>query len=493
MVTLYYMRRYVQFIKDLLETESGAFKLTESVNTWLSDTAAALASLRAELGESNDLDALRYQSLQSLGAAACKFRQDVYARLDLSETIDRDIESVRGLLNDALAVIDHSIAANKRDDGLYHAYNIAHFNGGTVPVNPLYPMLEGQVAALSAGTIDAKEATEVLNALFASSIYREGQNSFMLYPDRALPNFLERNQLAVDAVLAIPLLADMINSEDGRIVIKDAEGVLRFNPDFTNASGLTEALDVINGEYGDAVARDRDAIFDLYESVFHHSEFTGRSGTMFGFEGLGSVYWHMVSKLLLAVGENYVAADEGDTDAESLQQLGELYYRVRGGLSFNKTPEEYGAFPTDPYSHTPKHAGARQPGMTGQVKEEIVSRFMELGIRVRDGRVSIEPSLLRPQEFAERARSFCYLNVDNNWSEVELPKSSIAFTWCQVPFVYVVDDAASEILTIEFEDGSSQESDKLEIPHEISKSIFARDGNVRRISVTLNSKRLFGS
>ena len=37
-----------------------------------------------------------------------------------------------------------------------------------------------------------------------------------------------------------------------------------------------------------------------YESVFEHRSYTGRSGTMFGYQGLGSVYWHMVSKLMLA-------------------------------------------------------------------------------------------------------------------------------------------------------------------------------------------------
>ena len=105
---------------------------------------------------------------------------------------------------------------------------------------------------------------------------------------------------------------------------------------------------------------------------------------MFGFEGLGSIYWHMVSKLLLAIQENFFAARDSGTDEETCSRLGALYYAVRDGIGFNKTPSEYGAFPMDPYSHTPKHAGAQQPGMTGQVKEEVLSRFGELGVRVRE-------------------------------------------------------------------------------------------------------------
>ena len=45
----------------------------------------------------------------------------------------------------------------------------------------------------------------------------------------------------------------------------------------------------------------------------------------------------------------------------------------------------YGAFPTDPYSHTPAGKGAQQPGMTGQVKEDVISRFGELGVEVKNG------------------------------------------------------------------------------------------------------------
>ena len=39
----------------------------------------------------------------------------------------------------------------------------------------------------------------------------------------------------------------------------------------------------------------------------------------------------------------------------------------------------------DAYSHTPYKSGAKQPGMTGQVKEEIITRMGELGCFVEDG------------------------------------------------------------------------------------------------------------
>jgi hypothetical protein len=61
------------------------------------------------------------------------------------------------------------------------------------------------------------------------------------------------------------------------------------------------------------------------------------------------------------------------------------YRRIRDGLGFRKDPAAYGAFPTDCYSHTPAHAGAQQPGMTGQVKEEVLTRLGELGFVLADG------------------------------------------------------------------------------------------------------------
>ena len=493
MVTLYYMRRYIQFLATLLDGDSGSFALTKEVDTWFGETATALAGLRTELGRMSGLDALRYRSLRELGTAAANFRERVYTQSTLRGTCERGVDSVRDLLSDARAIIDHSIAANKRDDGLYHTYNIAAFDDEAVSVRSLYPMLEGQVAALSAGTIRPDEAAEVIEALFASKIYRANQNTFMLYPDRDLPGFLERNRLPENQVKAIALLDSMLERGDGRIVTRDAEGCLRFNADFTNEGDLNAALDGIADDHEAAVASDRSAILALYESVFRHSEFTGRSGTMFGFEGLGSIYWHMVSKLLLALSENYFGALDDGASPDVLRQLGELYYRIRAGIGFNKTPADYGAFPTDPYSHTPKHAGARQPGMTGQVKEEVLTRFAELGIRVHDGCVSIQPALLRALEFAEQARLFRYLDVDNNWQALSLPESSLAFTWCQVPFVFLLGDWAQPGLKVELNDGSHTIHPDFTLPVGLSSDLFARNGRVRKVTATLDPAMLFDS
>ena len=314
----------------------------------------------------------------------------------------------------------------------------------------------------------------------------------MLYPDRPLPGFLEKNRIPAGAVEEIALLRRMIAADDDRIVSHGGDDCYRFNADFTNVGDLDAQLDALSGPYGDDVDASREPLHDLYETVFRHREFTGRSGTMFGFEGLGCIYWHMVSKLLLATQENFFAATESGAGADNCQRLGGLYYRVREGIGFNKTPVEYGAFPTDPYSHTPGHGGAQQPGMTGQVKEEILSRFGELGVRVAEGMVRFEPRLLRAREFSSETRRFRFVDVDGEWQDLAIPASGLAFTWCQVPIVYRLRSAGPATLSITLHDGTIQTLPEPSLPGNLSAELFRRSGHIVRIELDIPRGALLG-
>ncbi len=147
-------------------------------------------------------------------------------------------------------------------------------------------------------------------------------------------------------------------------------------------------------------------MLDIFEEIFNHKSFTGRSGTFFGYEGLGSIYWHMVSKLLLSVQETSLQAIENKESEVIIGKLLDHYYEINAGIGVDKSPELYGAFPTDPYSHTPAGKGAQQPGMTGQVKEDVLSRFGELGVFVKDGKLVFDPRLLRKEEFLKEPNNF---------------------------------------------------------------------------------------
>jgi hypothetical protein len=495
MVTLCYMRRYVAFFQDLLDEESEDVRLSAEVSRWLSDTMLALNDIRSALGRRPLDDRQRFVALEQLGLAASRYRKSAYADHPFKETVAHPIGDIRSMLAAVLIVIDRSISSNKREDGLYHAYNLMDLEGDSeVAVEHLYPMLEGQVAALSSGAMGAAEAISLIEALCDSELYRPDQRSFMLYPDRELPGFLEKNQVPSDAVDAVPLLRKLLQNGDERILAQDAAGTVRFNADISNAGALNARLDLMTPEYGEELEAARRPIRDLYESVFRHRAFTGRSGGMFGFEGLGCIYWHMVSKLLLAVQENFFSAvAEEDIHPDNCRRLGELYYRIRDGLGFNKTPAEYGAFPIDPYSHTPGHSGARQPGMTGQVKEGVLARFGELGVRIVDGRVRFEPMLLREQEFLEAPSQFRFLDVDDEWINLAVPGQALAFTWCQVPIIYRLVDSPVAMINVIFDDGRNIVLDELCLSQELSAELFDRNGHVRRIEVSFSKGHLLGS
>jgi hypothetical protein len=222
-------------------------------------------------------------------------------------------------------------------------------------------------------------------------------------------------------------------------------------------------------------------VLAVYEHVFVHKEFTGRSGTMYKYEGIGCIYWHMVAKLLLAAQEVYEKAWKKGEDDAIVGALHDHYYDIRAGLGFMKTPAEFGAFPLDAYSHTPGFAGAKQPGMTGQVKEEILARWGELGVYVDDGGVTFKPALLRNEEYVTSDAVFTYRDVGGRERSIDLPAGSLAFTFCQVPVVYTRSDEAS--VAVRYADGRVERCEGHTLPAKVSTLVFARDGSVERIDV----------
>ena len=78
MVTLYYMRRYVRFLQQLIAEESRTIDLSSEVNQWLEETAAALSNIRPLLGADPISAAQRYEALVQIAQAASRYREVVY-------------------------------------------------------------------------------------------------------------------------------------------------------------------------------------------------------------------------------------------------------------------------------------------------------------------------------------------------------------------------------------------------------------------------------
>jgi hypothetical protein len=131
--------------------------------------------------------------------------------------------------------------------------------------------------------------------------------------------------------------------------------------------------------------------------------------------------------------------------------------------------------------------------MTGQVKEEVLSRFGELGLRVDSGALRFDPRLLRACEFQAAPRQFRYLDVDGEWQQLTVPASSLAYTWCQVPIVYRLIGEDRPALAVTLRDGSVETLPQLSLPADLSAELFRRSGLIRRISLDLPPGMLLGA
>ena len=480
MVTLYYLRRFLSFMDQLLAEASGEVKISSELATFFTRVKTTLEAHQNLLNGSIS-DADRKLVLDGLGEPASDYRKRIYEAGFSGSYTTVSIADVRSFARMAAAYMEHSIDANKRTDGLYHAYNLMTVTETGVKISYLPEMLEGQVAVLSSKYLSAHEGTEVLDALKASALFRKDQYSYILYPNKELPRFVDKNCIPAARAEASELVNVLVADGNKTVVLRDRNGLYHFNGMFNNVNSLHAALDALPANYAALVAKDRTLLATVFEEVFDHKSFTGRSGTFFGYEGLGSIYWHMVSKLLLAAFENTNAALDGD-DPTLVGRMFDHYFEILAGIGAHKSPELYGAFPTDPYSHTPGGKGAQQPGMTGQVKEDLISRFGELGVHVSDGQLSFVPKILRKEEFLTASKTFNYITLDNQKASIALEEGTLAFTYCQVPVVYRLGESASITVVTE---ASTSTIPGTTLGIEWTRELFQRTGKVVRLEVSV--------
>ncbi len=483
MVTLYYLRRYLVLFSDIFNSSKiSEVQVSEEVVEFFN---AIIEIFKANLilldGLISDKD--RKGILDKLGSAGNDYRNKIYSKGMSEKRRTITVSELREFLDLTLKHIDHTIEVNKRKDNLYHAYNLMKVeNGEGISIRHLYEMLEGQVAVLSSGYLAATDSLKVLDALRASALYRKNQSSYLLYPDRQLLRFVEKNNISKEDFQKSILLRKLIEDGNRQIVIPDMNGGIHFHSDFRNADVLKTALEELrSSEYQTLVQKDKEIVLDIYERLFDHQSFTGRSGTFYKYEGLGCIYWHMVSKLLLAVAEVITRAEENDESAAVKKRLADHYHKIREGVGAHKSPSIYGAFPTDPYSHTPGHIGVQQPGMSGQVKEDIVSRFIELGVLIKNGKLTFMPILLRKNEFLKAPKSYRYYNINGIEQSINLEIGTLAFTFCQVPIVYHI--SRGQKIHITGSDGSLKEIRTCSLDESQSASIFNRRGEISQIDV----------
>jgi hypothetical protein len=471
------MRRFVMFVKDLYAGSTlDSFRVSDEIRCFFEDIYSTFINAESSLETGFD-DKLRRSVTDKLGTAGSDYRTKIYQGFTgIKGSVAKiDLDNFFAV---TLRFIDQSIEVNKRQDNLYHAYNLVAFSDNVITIRQLYEMLEGQVAVLSSGKLSPDEAIDLLDALRNSSLYRPDQESYILYPNKKLPLFLDKNLIPKEDIDRIKLLKDLVTSGDTSIVTTDRKGCYHFNAGFNNAGFLTAALTRLKAESAlNVTGNDQRAIEQLYERLFDHQSFTGRSGTFYKYEGLGCIYWHMVSKLLLSIGENIQQAAFHDAGSERVNRLLKHYNAVQKGIGAHKSPAVYGSFPFDPYSHTPMMGGVQQPGMTGQVKEDIISRFFELGMTVQGGQLIIQPVILKKDEFIKLSVS----------KQDQFP--ILSFTYCSIPFIYIIDGLDG--IDIISRDGLTEHSVGYSLNPAQSEHVFKRDPAIQKIMVHFKSKDCF--
>jgi len=490
MVTLYYLRRFLKFFQKLLETsELENIKISNEMVEFYHAIRENLLEFKPLLdGSISNQD--RRKIMDALGHAASEYRFQVYNSGFWGKKRTHSMSGLKEFTQVCIDFIEHSISANKRADNLFHAYNLMSVESDGVRISYLPEMLEGQVAVLSSGFLNGSDALQILNALRNSALYRPDQQSYTLYPNKELPKFLQKNTISREKVERSSLLVQLIKNNNLQIINQDIKGGYHFNGNFHNANDLKDALTLLhnNQEYKELVANETETILQIFEEVFNHKAFTGRSGTFFAFEGLGSIYWHMVSKLHVAAQETCIKAIATHERLEVIEELRAHFVEIGNGIGIHKSPDVYGAFPTDPYSHTPLHRGAQQPGMTGQVKEDILTRIGELGVIMKEGKLQFRPNLLQRSEFLVHDNEVTFIMVDSSERNVKLPVGSLAFSVCQVPVVYTI--SAANQIELQYANGSNKVLETLELDHVNSTSIFLRTGEILQITVGLTEDNL---
>ncbi len=478
-VTLGYLRRFVALFRQLIKDETGEFFLHTEVAELFRTIAAVLLKFHPNLS-GEFIPESRQQMIDGLGEAGSSYRSVIYDKGFRGTLNQISADELKSFLCTIQDYLEHSLRANRRKDALYHSYNLLRLEVGKAYVDRLYEMLEGQVSVLSSGFLSAEESLSLLESLRGSPLFLADQHTYILYPDRVLPSFLKKNTLLPEQLKHLQLPAQLVADRDATLFTQDIHGLFHFGSSLRNIKDVRKALENLRNqpEYVDLVEKESEAVERLFENTFRHAEFTGRSGTFFGYEGLGSVYWHMISKLLLAVQETAVRF----RNEPAAEKLCDFYRDIRAGLGYQKTPAEYGAFPTDPYSHTPKGRGARQPGMTGMVKEEILTRQLEVGVRFEDGRLVFDPYLLDPSEFISSPRGFAFTDVSGEEQTLSLPAGTLTSFVCQTPVTVQLGD--HDEIEIHYADRTSLKLNGLWLDAEASQRIFSRDGAIQHLVVS---------
>ena len=123
--------------------------------------------------------------------------------------------------------------------------------------------------------------------------------------------------------------------------------------------------------------------------------------------------------------------------------------------------------------------------MTGQVKEDILSRFAELGVQIKNSTLSFGLDLFDRDELLESEGEFTYCNVDGEFKTEPVPEKGFAYTLFQVPIIYRPGE--SDLIQVHFVDGKEVSFAGTSLDEATSQLLFSRTGEVVKIACQFNA------
>ena len=484
MVTLQHLHAHLQLLGRLFESRgTQSVAISPAVAELLTRTGEALRTIDPKQAAVDST--ARRTALEQLGRAGTEYRKTLYRNGLGGPPTQVGFDELTRIAELASQAITPTLRGARSDSGLHHAYFwMTPMADSTLGISPNLLMLEGQVAALESGLLTGSEAAVLLDTLRKSALWSKAQQSFLLYPDQPPKRFMNLNSIGANQLVRCSLVRKMLAGGDQRLIGRNPTGDYYFHHGLINEKRLEQLLDELERTgYAKAVGRDRSRILTIYRELFGQDKFNGRATRFFKYEGLGCVYWHMVSKLMLAVQRVFWKAKEAEESAAVLAALARHYYFIRTGLGYDWDPGRFGAFPVDPHSHSSSDTRARQPGLTGRVKEDLLARWGELGVRVTAGRITFDPALLRKSEFLAQPGTLRTFDWAGEAAVIDLNPGSLGFTLCQVPIIYTLADEPLVTLSPAGERTITRAS--LTLKRRESQAIFGRTGSIRRIEVGL--------
>jgi hypothetical protein len=122
--------------------------------------------------------------------------------------------------------------------------------------------------------------------------------------------------------------------------------------------------------------------------------------------------------------------------------------------------------------------------MTGIVKEEILTRLGELGLRLDAGALRLDPTLLRRSELLATDTPWTVPGPDGRPRTLTLPGGSLALTFCQVP-VIVRAVAGPGAITVTHGDGRRVSTAGDRLDRRTTAALLARRGELTLVEVDL--------